>query len=156
MANFAPIVNTRGCIFTYPGGIVLRSTYYVFDLYVNYLGDVVLDTWNENIPELKVKHKNGHDVTVDGVDVICTKWSDRPGIALAAVNKEAEKEQTITLDISECKGTVKMYTVSGTSTESYNDVDHEEVFMEEFDLGDYECGMQITLRPHSVNVIQIV
>ena len=33
MANFAPIVNTRGCIFTYPEGIVLRSTYHVFDLY---------------------------------------------------------------------------------------------------------------------------
>ena len=38
MANFALIVNTRGCIYTYPDGIVLRSTYHVFDLYVNYLG----------------------------------------------------------------------------------------------------------------------
>lgn len=44
MANFAPIVNTRGCIYTYPEGIVLRGTYYVFDLYVNKLGDIVLDT----------------------------------------------------------------------------------------------------------------
>ncbi len=35
MACFAPIVNTRGCIFTHPEGIVLRSTYHVFELYVN-------------------------------------------------------------------------------------------------------------------------
>ena len=28
MANFAPTVNTRGCIFTYDEGIVLRSTYH--------------------------------------------------------------------------------------------------------------------------------
>ncbi|MFV0400768.1 MAG: alpha-L-arabinofuranosidase C-terminal domain-containing protein [Oscillospiraceae bacterium] len=38
MANFAPIVNTRGCIFTHEKGIVLRSTYHVFDLFVNVLG----------------------------------------------------------------------------------------------------------------------
>lgn len=29
MANFAPVINTRGCIYTYQKGIVLRSTYYV-------------------------------------------------------------------------------------------------------------------------------
>ena len=156
MANFAPIVNTRGCIFTYPGGIVLRSTYHVFDLYVNYLGDVVLDTWNEDVPLMQVNHKEGHKVEVDAVDIVCTKWSDRPGLAVAAVNKEAEAEQTITLSCDDVAGQVKMYTVSGNSTESYNDVDHEEVRIEEFDLGTYENGMQITLRPHSVNVIQIV
>jgi alpha-N-arabinofuranosidase len=32
MANFAPVVNTRGCIFTYRDGIVLRPTWHVFDL----------------------------------------------------------------------------------------------------------------------------
>ena len=36
-----------------------------------------------------------------------------------------------------------------------NGKEQEFAIMEEFDLGDYECGMQITLRPHSVNVIQI-
>lgn len=48
MAGFAPTVNTRGCIYTYDKGIVLRSTYYVFDLYVHYLGDIVLNTWEKN------------------------------------------------------------------------------------------------------------
>ena len=135
---------------------MLRSTYHVFDLYVNYLGDVVLDTWNEDVPLMQVNHKEGHKVEVDAVDIVCTKWSDRPGLAVAAVNKEAEAEQTITLSCDGVAGQAKMYTVSGNSTESYNDVDHEEVRIEEFDLGTYENGMQITLRPHSVNVIQIV
>ena len=31
MANFAPILNTRGCIYSYKDGLVLRSTYHVFD-----------------------------------------------------------------------------------------------------------------------------
>ena len=47
MANFAPILNTRGCIYSYKDGVVLRSTYHVFDLYVNHMGDTVLDSWEE-------------------------------------------------------------------------------------------------------------
>ena len=36
MANFSPIVNTVGAIFTHEEGIVLRPTYHVFDLYTNH------------------------------------------------------------------------------------------------------------------------
>lgn len=58
MANFAPILNTRGCIYSYKDGIVLRSTYHVFDLYVNYMGDLVLDDWQEGEhPKLTVTAK---------------------------------------------------------------------------------------------------
>lgn len=156
MANFAPIVNTRGCIYTCPEGIVLRSTYHIFDLYVNYLGDVVLDTWSEEVPHLKVKSKKEEKVTVDAVDVLATRWSDRPGMALAVINKEPEKEHTVSLSFHGHGSQVKMYTVSGSTTESYNDVDHEEVRIEERDLGGFEKGMEVTLRPHSVNVIQIL
>lgn len=38
MANFAPVVNTRGAIYTNPDGIVLRPTYHVFDLYAKKRG----------------------------------------------------------------------------------------------------------------------
>ena len=48
-----------------------------------------------------------------------------------------------------------MYTVSGSSIESYNDIDHEEVKIEETELGDFRENMEIFLKPHSVNVIQI-
>ncbi|MGI6095178.1 MAG: alpha-L-arabinofuranosidase C-terminal domain-containing protein [Lachnospiraceae bacterium] len=156
MANFAPVVNTRGCIFTYPEGIVLRSTYHVFDLYVNYMGDVVLDSWDEEMPKMNVTHKKGEQLQVDAVDIVATRWSDKPGMAIAAINKEAEAEHVISLDTDHKGGQVKMYTVSGNSTESYNDIDHEEVVIEEQDLEIYEEGMKITLKPHSVNVIQIV
>lgn len=156
MANFAPVVNTRGCIFTHPDGIVLRSTYHVFDLYVNYMGDVVLDSWDEEMPKMNLTHKNGEQLQADAVDVVATRWSEKPGMAIAAINKEAKTEHVISLDADYKGGQVKMYTVSGNSTESYNDIGHEEVRIEEQDLGTYERGMQIALRPHSVNVIQIV
>ena len=65
MANFAPILNTRGCIYSNASGIVLRSTYYVFDLYVNYMGDIVIDTWEEGeVPQMSVTHKNGMSVNI--------------------------------------------------------------------------------------------
>ena len=47
MANFAPIVNISGCIFTHRDGLVLRGSYHVFGLYVNYLGEEILDDEDE-------------------------------------------------------------------------------------------------------------
>lgn len=91
MANFAPIINTRGCIFTTEKEIVLRSTYHVFDLYVNYLGDTVLDSWCEEMPELTVNHKYGAPVTVDTLDLLATKWTNKEGYALALVNKHPRR-----------------------------------------------------------------
>ena len=35
MANFSPVVNTVGAIYTYSEGIVLRPSYHVFDLFTN-------------------------------------------------------------------------------------------------------------------------
>ena len=156
MANFAPIVNTRGCIFTHSEGIVLRSTYHVFDLYVNYLGDVVLDTWSEEMPTLEVTSKKGEKLVIDALDLVVTKWSDRPGIALAVVNKDPDRAHSITLPLEVSGSRVMKYTVRGNSIESYNDVDHEEVRIEKTEPGMYEEGMEIMLEAHSINVIQIV
>ncbi|WP_206662949.1 alpha-L-arabinofuranosidase C-terminal domain-containing protein [Anaerobacillus alkaliphilus] len=82
MDNFAPILNTRGCIYSHSEGIVLRSTYHVFDLYVNYLGDTIIDVWSEELPTMKVTHKHGAEVEIENLDILATKWSDKPGIGL--------------------------------------------------------------------------
>lgn len=154
MANFAPIVNTRGCIFTHKDGIVLRSTYHVFDMYVNLLGDIVHDAWAEQIPVKEQRAKSGDVKNIEMVDTVVTTFSDKDGMAIAAVNKEAEECQNITLDF-EADGSVTMYYISGESTEAYNDIDHEGVKIMKEELGEFRKGMEITLRPHSVAVIQI-
>lgn len=154
MANFAPIVNTRGCIYTHPGGIVLRSTYHVFDLYVNLLGDVVHDTWNEEMPAGEVRAKNGEKVPVELLDVIVTSFRDREGFAVAAVNKDSSASHSITLDF-EAQGNVCFHYISGDSTESYNDIGHEEVSIIREEKGSFSRGMEIELKPHSVSVIVI-
>lgn len=155
MANFAPIVNTRGCIYTYPEGLVLRSTYHVFDLYVNYLGDTVVDCWCEELPEMEVTHKNGTAMKINAVDVLVTKWSDRPGTALALVNKHPSQSQPVNLSLPFPSGQVTKYEISGKSKDSYNDVGRNEVEIQTEDLGVFCEGMEVVLKPHSVTVIQI-
>lgn len=155
MANFAPIVNTRGCIYTYKEGIVLRSTYHVFDLYVNYLGDVILDAWSEGMKSMEARNSaSGQTETTELIDVLATEFSDREGAALAVVNKHPGEAQEVTLDL-EAEGEAVLYYIAGSSTESYNDVDREEVRIQREDLGVYTPGMKVSVKPHSVGVIQI-
>lgn len=156
MANFAPILNTRGCIYSYDKGIVLRSTYHVFDLYVNYLGDTIIDLWSEDeLPTIKVNYKYGAEVNVDTLDMIATKWSDKRGLALSVVNKHMNEEQEISLDFEYDNAEVVVYSISGVSKDSYNDVDRNEVYIKEENAGKFEKGMKVMMHPHSVNIIQI-
>lgn len=159
MANFAPILNTRGCIYSDSQGIVLRSTYYVFDLYVNYMGDTVLDTWSESdMPKMTVPHKYGGDRIVDVIDILATKWTDRDGIAIAIINKHISESIAIDIDFEYAPmigKKVSMHTISGTNENSYNDTCKTEVFISKADLGNYENNMRISVKPHSVNVLTI-
>ena len=155
MANFAPIVNTRGCIYTYEDGIVLRTTYHVFDLYVNYLGDIILDSWTEGMDRMDVKNgASGETESTELLDILATRFSDREGTALAMVNKHPLESREITLDL-DAEGEAVLYRIAGESTESYNDIGREEVRIEREDLGAYRPGMRVPLKPHSVSVLQI-
>lgn len=156
MANFAPVLNTRGCIYSDGSGIVLRSTYHVFDLYVNYMGDIVIDTWEENeIPKMEVLHKNGMSVNVNVLDIIATRWSDREGIAVAIVNKHRTEKQYIELDIGDREGQAVLFTLNGPSEDSYNDVNNQQVGITKHNLGQAKNKLLLEISPHSVNVLQI-
>ena len=155
MANFAPILNTRGCIYSYDGGIVLRSTYHVFDLYVNRLGDTVIDLWpEESLPRLQVKDKWGRETKVAALDLLATKDSKTGSVAIAAVNKHPRESFDLTLDFP-CGGEATLYSICGNGTDSYNDIGRDEVFISERPLGKFTPGMRATLPSHSVNVIRI-
>lgn len=154
MANFAPIVNTRGCIYTHPDGVVLRSTYYVFDLYVNYLGDTVLDCWQPDLPVMTLKNKQGEMVTVDALDVVATWKSDEQMAAVAVVNKEAAQVHTVSFDFgaSFIPSEYRVVSVQGDNTEAYNDVNVEQVSLCEGEWKRIEAG--ISFPAHSVHVVQ--
>ena len=157
MACFAPIVNTRGCIFTHPGGIVKRSTYHVFDLYVNHLGDEILDGWAETGETIAVTGKNGQQEKVPVLDVLCTRRSRDGVIAVSAVNKHPGESRTLTLTweggFSACE--YRVLSIQGESTESYNDVDREQVKLEEGAWQSAAGPLTISLPAHSVQVIEM-
>ncbi|MBQ1391260.1 MAG: alpha-N-arabinofuranosidase, partial [Firmicutes bacterium] len=94
MACFSPVVNTRGAIFTYEKGLVLRPQYFVFELYANLLKDTVLATWQEDVPTVSGR-VGDDDKTVDLVDAVVT-WGDGE-YAAAAVNKDPDAARELKL-----------------------------------------------------------
>ncbi|MDR3313958.1 MAG: alpha-N-arabinofuranosidase [Oscillospiraceae bacterium] len=139
MANFAPVVNTRGAIFTHKDGIVKRSTYYVFELYANYMYDQVIG----------FTCKDGGD----SVDITATKDSQTGAVAIAAVNKHPADAVTIEID-GVLPGTCVIRTLNGESADDYNDVGRDSVRIKTSN-GTPASGGRLTaeLPPHSVTVI---
>ena len=151
MACFSPVVNTRGAIFTHKDGLVFRPQYFVFELYSNLLKDTVLKTWSENVPTMNGKINN-KERTVDTVDIAITYGDGE--YAVAATNKDPENEQTVEFDTLD--GNVSMmriHTLNGPSTESYNDIDRTEVGITVSEWVPFDG--KATLAPHSVNVIKL-
>ena len=151
MACFSPVVNTRGAIFTHKDGIVLRPTYFVFDLYANLLKDTVLEQWTENVPTVTGSVDN-RERTVGLVDAVVT-YGDG-AYAIAAINKDPEQAQTMELRMLDDSVTeMRIHTVNGPSTGSYNDIDRTEVGVTVSEWTAFSGS--ITLEPHSVNVIEL-
>src|SRR6185437_10192441 len=81
MTNLSPLVNTRGPIFTHPGGIVLRPTYHVCELYTSLMAGEVLDAF-ARIPEFTAEETGGGGpVRLPWGDAVVT--ADRPSGRLA-------------------------------------------------------------------------
>ncbi len=153
MANFAPIVNTRGCIFTHENGIVLRGTYYVFYMYVKLLGDTIIDLWSQETETLSPKDRWGKTRTIDAVDVLATLRND--GIAaVSAVNKDADNARLLSLTADGAKK-YRVHTLNGESTESYNDIGVDGITLKTGEWIDCTDTIDLPLEPHSVNVIEI-
>ena len=154
MANFSPVLNTTGLICSYDGGIVLRSTYLVYELYVNHLGDQVIDLWMPGeVPSMEFPCKGGGSVRVETLDVLATAFSDGPGFAVALVNKHPDAPQEVTIPL-EHPMSARVYTVNGPDKDSYNDADRTEVTTTERSLGLCSC-VSLTLPPHSVTLAEL-
>ena len=119
-----------------------------------HMGDTVVDLWMEDAPKMEVNNKQGKPVTVDAVDLLATTFSEKAGMAVAAVNKHPDEAQLIRIPLKE-PAHVTLYTLNGESKDSYNDVDREDVTIRTRSLG--LCGecLEVVLEPHSVNIIEI-
>ena len=129
----------------------------MFDLYVNYLGDEILDGWLEQEETMRVYAKDGHEEVVSVLDVLPTRMSDSGVVAIAAINKHASEARTLALSAEGMHtGTeYRLITVNGDSTDAYNDVDVNGVTLTVGEWLPLPENLQVTLDAHSVNVIQI-
>lgn len=157
MANFSPIVNTRGAIFTHENGIVLRPTYFVFELYTQYMGDTVVDSWLPRNHTFEVTKRDGVTVQVSALDIIATTNEGKGDLRIAIVNRHPEEELSLQIDLQnsvDCPSAV-LYSLVSHSKDSFNDIDnpHEVKISEsKVKIGD-KGGISLSIPPHSVHVL---
>ncbi|WP_372661162.1 alpha-L-arabinofuranosidase C-terminal domain-containing protein [Cohnella sp.] len=157
MANFAPTVNTRGAVFTHQDGIVLRSSYFVFELYTRHLGDIVVDSWLSENPAFDVE-RAGKTTSVPYVDAIATKRTGSADLRIALVNRHPERAESVSLNLGSViqYSNAVLHSVIGDSKDAYNDIGREQVRVVEQPLNwNMKSDLTVELQPHSVNVLVI-
>jgi alpha-N-arabinofuranosidase len=157
MANFSPTVNTRGMIYTHPEGIVLRSTYFVYELYTRHLGDIIVDAWMSENRTFDVT-KNGQMVHVPVLDAIATRRSGDPALRIAMVNRHPDQPEAVSIHPGSAVqfSTATLYSVIGDSKDAYNDIGQQQVrIVEQPVQWNPQNRLDVELLPHSVNVLVI-
>ena len=158
MANFSPVVNTVGAIFTHEEGIVLRPTFHVFDLFSNHtFGDVVHSALAS--PSFEVTEKDGDGKEVRCIDAVVTRnpLTDQLGIILVNLHKE----DAIACKIRGLDGltanTVQVRTLTGSSVDAFNDIEHpNDVAIQESRLENTDWkSFEFTCPAHSISVLNI-
>ncbi len=155
MANFSPTVNTRGAIFAYPEGLVLRPTWHVFKLYAAIAGASVVDSWCSGSGGFEATDGNV-PVVVPDLDVVAAL---RDGVVrICLVNRNPQSPVPVDIELQggdPSRATARA--VTGPSPDSFNDVAAPDRV---------SLGPQIPLRlrgarvqaevpPHSVTIVAV-
>jgi len=150
MANIAPLVNTRGPLYVYPGGIVKRAHFHTLALYANELQPQVvpLDLESGNLV-------HGNRV-VPVVDAIATVSASHRRWAVALVNRHPDQSVSCTLSFKgrPLEGTYPATVLEGDSPEAYNDIEHPRRVQPRKTRLPFVNGAA-HLPPHSLTIVQI-
>jgi alpha-N-arabinofuranosidase len=157
MTNLSPVVNARGPIFTHEGGLVLRSTYHVCDLYANHTYPEVMDAFCDS-PPLVVADPKGNPVSIPTCDAVITLDRESGKIAAALVNCHPEEAHSCEFWLPglNLSGQAMLYTVNGATLSTFNDVDHPsdiQTTARPYSFAGDRC--RIELPPHSVSVLHL-
>jgi len=152
MACMAPVVNTRGPLFVYPGGIVKRTTFHVMSMYSNLLQPNILPV-QINSDILSVPSAN-RQIAIPAVDAIVTCSDDKKTLSIAALNKNPERPVEINLGLGNVSGKIEAVILSGDSTEAYNDIDNPNRVIPERKQITMK-NSHVMLPAHSLTIFQI-
>ena len=152
MANFSPVVNTRGAVFVHDKGIVKRTSYHVFWMYTHLL--------EENVAPVKVDCEALTDgkASVPVLDAVLTVSNDGKRRVLAVVNKSPDK--AVPLDVSSiaadaarsASAPYQATVLAGASPDDYNDIGAENRVVPVKTTYEVKDG-KVTLPPHSLSCI---
>jgi alpha-L-arabinofuranosidase len=158
MANFSPVVNTVGAIFTHEDGIVLRPTYHVFDLYTNHTFEDIVHSVLVS-PTFEVTSNDNNTKQVKYLDAVVTR--DDTGNQLSIILINLHWEESVVCRIRGLNGqgadTVQVKTVSGESVDAFNDIDHPNaVNIQTKTLSDVNWdNFEFECPAHSVSVLNM-
>ena len=157
MANFSPVVNTRGAIYVHDAGIVRRTTYYVFQMYTHMMGDQVIDLWLPDAAPRVLTTKHGEKRTVDMIDAVATRDTVTGDVALALINKDPASTLTVEMPLPRGYAGCSLHSLCGGSPDDYNDVGRENVVPEDrtSTVTMSDGALRVSLRPHSVNILLV-
>ena len=148
MANFSPVVNTRGAIFVHEKGIVKRTTYHVFRMYTHLL--------EKNVVPLEVECGSLSDgkKSTPVLDAALTASDDSRRKVLAVVNKHPSEKVLLDVSALTCAKELRATMLEGDSPDAYNDIGAEERVRSAEKVFAVEGG-KIALPPHSLSCIAI-
>jgi alpha-L-arabinofuranosidase len=157
MTNLSPLVNTRGPVFAHPGGVVLRPTYHVCDLYTSLMFPEVLDAYTR-APTFGTAGADGVEVSVPRGDAVVT--IDREGGDLAAALSNLHPDDALECQVwvpgRRMLGAGRLSTLTGASPRSFNDVSHpDDVTTSTAELPVHGDTCRLVLGPHSVNILRL-
>ncbi len=156
MANFAPAVNTRGLIFTYDRGIVLRPAYYVFEMYTQLMGDEVTDCFTRETPVMKAADRFGRERAPEQVDIAATRHSGDGSLAVSMVNKHPRDAVEVFLSGIPSGRNTELRALTGTGPDAFNAPGitgaRPETRNDLLSRGE-DGALRVSLPPHSVCVL---
>jgi alpha-N-arabinofuranosidase len=145
MANYSPVVNTRGIIYADERGVLLRSTYFVFQMYKPCSGGLSIST--------QVECPKFDDSKVSALDVATVKLSDN-GVCLFVVNRSLEDlECQIKIpdfEVESSSGTI----LTAESLKSYNSFENPETIIPRaFEVNVSGEEFKISFPKHALTVL---
>ncbi len=158
MANFSPVVNTVGAIFTHADGIVLRPTYHVFDLFTNHTYEEIVHSVLST-PSFEVEAEDGGSTRVQHLDAVVTQDPATGNVGISLVNLHGV--DAVTCRIRGLRaggaGSATLRTVNGHAVDAYNDVDRPDavsISTGQLDIAD-ASDFSVDCPAHSVTVLNL-
>lgn len=151
MANIAPLINTRGPLFVYPGGIIRRTHFHAMSMYANDLEPLVGKT--EVASDKLIQGKN----SVPVADAIATTDNYGKSWAVALVNRDPTKRLVCTVQFKgrpALEGSYPAVVLEGDSPEAFNDIEHPDRVVPEKKTVIFHNG-KVELLPHSLTIVRL-